>query len=346
MLADVLKKTEIERLESLRMEREKYNQPYKRDTIIYFSEIHKIGGIETWIYTLGKKYTFSVLYDKADDKQLERLKEIGVETILNVGQEIECNTLIEFLFNKRNIKRNIKAKRKLLFIHCIYESRHEVGNIPEYDEVYAVSKVAADSFEKVTGIKTKVLYNPIDIDKGDKPIILGVFSRLSAEKGKNRIMYIIEQLKSSNRPFLMLIFTDLPFEEKDSRVVFMNPTLDTKGWMEKCDWIVNPSDTEAGSYTLQEALKIGKPVVVTKLPILEEFNINESNAMILDFDMTNLDINKLWDIPKFKWNEPISKEWEDIMKKRVFRERNKEEVKKEEVKVEEPKKKTKKKAEK
>ena len=120
----------------------------------------------------------------------------------------------------------------------------------------------------------------------------------------------------------MLIFTDIPFEYNDSRVVFMKPTLNNIEWMKKCDYILNPSDTEAGSYTLQEALKIGKPLIVTRLPILEEFGINESNAKILKFDMSNLDIEDLWNIPKInKGQEPISKEWEEIMKKRVFRER-------------------------
>lgn len=40
--------------------------------------------------------------------------------------------------------------------------------------------------------------------------------------------------------------------------------------------------------------------------------------------MSNLDIDDLWNIPKVNWHEPVSKEWEDIMKKKVFRERNSE----------------------
>jgi glycosyltransferase involved in cell wall biosynthesis len=323
MLADVMKEREKERILELEKQRSIYNKPYKRDTIIYFNTIHTIGGIETWIYTLGKKYDFSVVYDKADKKQLERLNSIGIETILNVGQEIECNTLLLMLWDNNA---NIKAKKRYLFIHGVYNNSQEVGKIPEHDEVYAVSKVSAESFEKITGIKTKVMYNPIDIEKQDKPLIIGVFSRLSKEKGKERIKYIVDRLIEKNKEFLMLIFTDIPFEYNDSRVVFMKPTLNNIEWMKKCDYILNPSDTEAGSYTLQEALKIGKPLIVTRLPILKEFGINESNAKIIDFDMSNLDIDDLWNIPKVKWQEPISKEWDEIMKKRVFRERRAQEV--------------------
>ena len=318
MLADVVKQREQERIEQLQRERSKYNKPYKRDTIIYFSCLHTIGGIETWIYNLGKRYEFSVLYDKADKEQLKRLNDIGVETILNVEQPIECDTLLFMLWGN---KTNIKAKKKYLFLHGVYNNIEEVGTIPEYDKIYAVSKVASNSFYKVTGIKPKVLYNPIEIEYKNKPLIFGVFSRLSKEKGKDRIIYLLNKLVEHNKQFLMFIFTDLPFDYGDNRVVFIKPTLDIIGWMEKMDYIVQLSDTEAGSYTIQEALKIGKPLIITKLPILEEFGINESNAKILEFDMSNLDIEDLWDIPTVKkWKEPISKEWSDIMKKKVFRE--------------------------
>ena len=318
MLAEVIKQKEKERQEQLEIERQKYNKPYKRDTIIYFNTIHIIGGIETWIYNLGKRYEFSVVYDKADEEQLKRLESIGIETIKNMGQPIECDTL---LFMPHDNNANIKANKKYLFIHGLYNTKKEVGDIPEYDEIYACSKVASEYFEKVTGIKPKVMYNIIDIDTKEEPIILGVFSRLSKEKGKGRIIHLIDKLIENNKQFLMLIFTDLPFDYPDNRVVFIKPTLNNIGWMKKCDYILNPSDTEAGSLTMQEALKLGIPLITTKLDILDEFNINNSNAKILEFDMSNLDIEDLWNIPKVKWSEPISKEWEVIMKKKVFRER-------------------------
>ena len=335
MLADVVKEREKQRIEELQKERDKYNKPYKRDTIIYFNTIHTIGGIETWIYNLGKRYDFSVVYDKADKDQLERLADIGIETIWNVGQEIECNTLLFMLWDNNA---NIKAKKRYLFIHGLYNSMKEVGTIPEYDEIYAVSKTAADRFYKTTGIKPKVMYNPIDIDIKQEPLILGVFSRLSKEKGKDRIKYLLDKLNEQNKPYLMLIFTDLPFDYPG--VVFMKPTLDNIGWIKKCDYVVQLSDTEAGSYTMQESLKVGTPLITTKLDILEEFGINESNSKILEMNMSNLDIDDLWNIPKFKWNEPVSKEWEDLMKKKVLRAKKLEKIEPE-VKTE-PKKKVKK----
>lgn len=318
MLADVVKQQEKERQEAVELELAKYRRPYKRDTLIYFSYFHVIGGIETWIYNLAKRYEFSVVYDRAEENQIRRLEDIGVETIKNVGQEIECNTLLFCISGDGGIK----AKKKLLFIHGIYKSKDEIEKMPEYNEIYAVSQTAAECFDKVFGIKPKVLYNHVDIEEKEKPLIIGVFSRLSKEKGGHRVKYLADKLIEANKPFLMLIFTDLPFEYDENRVIFMKPTLDSMGWMKICDYICQLSDEEAGSLTIQEALKMGKPLIITKLPILEEFGINESNSKILEFDMSNLDIDDLWNIPEVNWCEPISKEWEDIMKKKVFRERN------------------------
>ena len=341
MLADVLKQKEIETNNLMKAEIEKYNHEYKRDTIIYFEHFHMIGGIETWVYNLAHYYEFSVVYDRADEGQIKRLNDLGIETIKNVGQKIECNNLLFCLFGDSSF---IKAKKRLLFIHGVYEDIKDIGEIPEYDEIYAVSKIAAEKFEALTNLKVKVLYNPVVVKPKEKALVFGVFSRLTKEKGKWRIEYLLNKLVEKNKPFLMIIFTDLPFDFNDKRVIFLNPVLNPTGWMQICDYVVQLSDTEAGSLTIQEALKLGKPLIITKLPILEEFGINETNSKLLDFNMMNLDIDDLWNIPKVNWNEPISKEWEDIMKKRVFRERQNEVIIEEPKKEETPKKTTKKKS--
>lgn len=317
MLADVIKQRNMEQQKIYQKEMELYNKPIKRETILYYSLIHMIGGIETWIYNLAKRFEITVVYDRADKKQLDRLKDIGTETIKNVGQPIECDNLLFPVFNNPTF---IKAKCRIAFIHGMYDCLGGLECIPEFDKIYAVSKKSSDAFYKTYGIKSTVLYNFVDIEIKEKPLIIGVFSRLSKEKGRDRLIYLLDKLKE--KPFLALIFTDLPFEYDDSRVIFLKPELNPYGWMNICDYVCQLSDTEAGCLTAQESLKLGKPLIITKLPILDEFGINESNAKILEFDMSNLDVEDLWNIPTVKnWKEPVSKEWGDIMKKKVFREK-------------------------
>lgn len=337
MLADVIKERDKLKQYLIQEDINQYNHPYKRDVIVYFSYLHIIGGIETWIKNLSKDYEFTLVYDTANKERLEYMKSLGIECIKYVGQPIECNILIRTLFGNSKIK----AKKTYLFIHGDYSKLTlDDIEIPEYDEIYAVSKISAEGYKKATGVDAKVLYNPVYVDKSIKPLIIGVFSRLSAEKGRKRIEYLIEKLEASNKPFLMFIFTDLPFETESKNVRFIEPVMNPSGWMEICDYICQLSDTEAGCYTMQEALKLGKPLIITKLPILDEFGIDESVAKIIDFDMSNLDIEDLWNIPAVNWKEPKSKEWDRIMKKRVLREKQ-EEPKIEIIEpVEEPKKKT------
>ena len=320
MLADVIKQREKERIRISEEEKEKYNHPYKRDTIIYFDNVYVIGGIQTWIQSLGKYYEFSVVYDKGSPERLKFMNDLGIETIRYVGQDIECNTLIYPPFGDPN---KIKAKKRILVLHGDYKEL-KIDKFPEFDEVYSVTEVTAKHFEDLTGVKAGVLHNPVEIIPTTKPLIFGVFSRLSKEKGKWRVQYLINKLKAQNKPFLMLVFTDFPFES-DENVVMMKPIMNVSGWIEKCDYIIQLSDTEASPLTVQEALKLGKPVIVTKLPMLEELGINETNAKILEFDMSNLDVEDLWNIPKFKWQEHEWKEWDNIMKKKVFREKYTEE---------------------
>jgi len=317
MLADVLKQKEIERRKNVLLDFDKWNKPVDRKMIIYYDSFHIIGGIETWIYNLATMYEFTVMYRRAYDNQIKRLEDIGCECIKYVGQPVKCDTLIFTLVGHLP---NIEARNRKLFIHGEYRTMEEIGTIPKHDEIYAVSEYVGQLFEKVTGIKCKTMYNPVVVNKEEiKPIIIGVFSRLSAEKGKERTKILIDKLVEKNKPFLIIIFTDLPFEYDDKRVIFIDPTLNIHGWMSICTYICQLSDREAASLTLQEGLKLGKPVIVTELPILKEFGINETNAKILDFNMTNLDVDDLWNIPKVNWKEPVSKEWEEIMKKKVFR---------------------------
>ena len=331
MLADVLKQREAERIKITQEEYAKFNKPFKRDTMIYFNDIYKVGGIQTWICNLAEDYEFSVVYDKGDSKRIKYLEDLGIECIKYVGQELECDTLIRCMWGTTPFKANFT----ILAIHGDYSKLiYRKEDVPEHDIVVAVSKDSAKGWKEYYGEEAEVIYNPVKI-REDKPIVIGCFSRLSAEKGVKRYKYLIEQLKSSGRPFLLLFFTDLPFEEEDSRVVFVEPVLNPIGYMRICDYIALLSDTEACPYNVLEALKIKKPLLITRLPILEEMGVNETNAKIYDFDMVNLDIDDLWNIPVVKdWKEPDSKGWDKYMKKRVFRELHKEvkEEPKEEVK--------------
>ena len=44
--------------------------------VFYFSEINSVGGVESWLWYLSKKYDFQVYYRKANSEQIKRLAQI------------------------------------------------------------------------------------------------------------------------------------------------------------------------------------------------------------------------------------------------------------------------------
>ena len=70
----------------------------------------------------------------------------------------------------------------------------------------------------------------------------------------------------------------------------MAPRLDVNRWLDQADFICQLSDTEACSYTINEALYRNKTIIVTPLPYLEEIGVKDGlNAYIMEFDCSNID---------------------------------------------------------
>ena len=110
MLAEVMKQREAEKIRHTQEEIAKYTHPYKRDTIIYFNDLYKLGGIQTWIVNLHQKYEFSVVYDKGNEDRIKYMESLGIDLIKYVGQDIECNTLIRCMWGNTPIR----AKKTIL----------------------------------------------------------------------------------------------------------------------------------------------------------------------------------------------------------------------------------------
>ena len=69
----------------------------------------------------------------------------------------------------------------------------------------------------------------------------------------------------------------------------MKNRLDLGKFMNKADWIIQPSICEGDSYTLKEALYRGIPVVVCELGYFKEIGIKDGeNALFLNEDCSNV----------------------------------------------------------
>ena len=152
-------------------------------TNIFYLNIAKIGGIETFIYYLAKnykKYDITIIYKTADVQQLNRLKKY-VRCVKYNNQIIKCKKAF-FNYNM-DIIDNVEAEEYYQILHGDYNA----VNIPyntnnKITKYLGVSKIVCDSFYKATGIKADLIYNPVFIEPPTKILKLISATRLTCEK--------------------------------------------------------------------------------------------------------------------------------------------------------------------
>ena len=263
--------------------------------VYYVGVLNFIGGIETFIYELAKKYKdidLAIFYKHIPDIQLKRLQKY-VRCIEYKGQHIKCKKA--FFNNDVDAIDNIEADEYIQFIHGDYKGLSWLPSTSDkINKYYAVSQAACNSFKELTGKECEVCYNPITINKPKRVLKLISATRLTAEKGKNRMIKLANALAKANIPYVWLIFTDDIDAIDNPNVCYMKPRLDIRDYIASADYVVQLSNTEAYSYTILESLSLEVPVIVTPVPSFYEQGINESNSIVIDFDMENIPIEDIY----------------------------------------------------
>lgn len=280
--------------------------------IIYVNDLNVIGGVETYVHELLKKYSnldICVVYKTAYENQLKRIKqyckaykhtdEILVCDVCIINYDI---TIIPYICESAKIYQGIHAD----YDHPYYITHnYKPPTDPRIDKYIAITKHIADTFSGVSGIpKNKIIqhYNPLTIEDTKKTIILISPTRLTPEKGEKRMQEMVNALDNAKVNYIWFIFTDSEHTIDSPNVVYREPTLDIGKWMDIADYLVQLSDSEGCSYSINEMLYRNKPVIVTPLHYLDELGIKDGkNCYILKHDCSNMDhiIKNITKIPKF-----------------------------------------------
>ena len=280
----------------------------KYANVFYVPHFNIIGGIETYIYELVKKYKdldITVVYSdiSSDRNQLNRIRKYA--RVIKLGEEkIKCERL--FIMYRCNID-VFEADYIIQITHADYKAQKLIPNKdPRINEHYAVSKAVAKTYEEISGLETKVCYNPLTIEKTKKVLLLISGTRLTKEKGKARIEILANKLDEAGIPYLWLIFTNDKNAINNPNIVYMKPRLDIRNYIAIADYIVQLSDTEAWSYSVLESLCLSTPVIITPIPCFDEMGIKSGvNGYVLPFDMKEIPIEDIYNnIPKFTFKAP------------------------------------------
>lgn len=278
--------------------------------IVVYNKIVKLNGVYThdlnFIKTFGKDYEITYVYEAGDTPLLNKIAE-HAKLLQNKGQVIETDLCIySSLYQGAH---QIKARKFIQMLHADLKAWKVNYKPVHIDYHVAVGQGVADSFKEHNGMDSVVIPNMLAEDvKVEKVLRLVTASRIAEGKGFDRTTVLARKLQEAGRPFIWEIYGGgAPNYINNLRynltyipeVVLMGERTGIQSFMACSDYVVQLSDNEGYCYSIHEALQIGKPVIATRWPGIEEVVKDGENGYILDMDLGNLDINKLYDsIPK------------------------------------------------
>lgn len=285
--------------------------------VFYFHTLNSIGGIETFFYNLGKKYgksfDITLFYRHGDPAQIERLSQYIRVKRYREGQTIRCKRA--FCCFNTDIMENIEADEYYQMLHGDYTS---LGVWPEQNpkiqKWISVSEVVRDAYKRGKGEDSIVSYNPFVPVKPRKVLNLVSATRLTPDKGFNRMVALAEAFDKANIPFLWTVFTDSPKINANPSIICLSPRLDVINFIANADYYVQLSDAEGYCYSIVEALSAGTPVIATNFKVIHEIGVvNGKNGWILPMDMKNLPIAEIYKgLKKFQYT-PLEDKWGELL---------------------------------
>lgn len=294
----------------------------RHKNIVYITDLGELGGVETYVYQLIKKYhmyDIAVVYKTARNSQLDRLSKYCY-TYKHQGQKIFCDvaiinydsSIIDYITPeiwRQNLKEG-DYRGIYQGIHADYTQSNYYKVIPGDDRVkeyLAITKYIKKTYSELKNVENiRLCYNPLDISDETKPLILVSATRLTSIKGKDRMIALAKELDKRGINYIWYVFTNDTRGIDSPNVIFMQPRLDVWKWICQADYVIQLSDSEACSYTINEALYRNVPVIVTPLPYLKEIGYKDKKTgYTLEFDLSNLKevVDNILNIPKFTFKQ-------------------------------------------
>lgn len=308
------------------------NRKDSKKIVVYTSRVFTIGGIETAIYNIAKTfsdYDLTFIFGEGDIEQMLRVAQYRPVKI-DDGSDIDCDVLIVMGYDGlKRIKGKIIAGKIYHQIHADWSVLKEKGLYKDYqietngiDKFLAVSETAKKGLKKAFGLESVVVPNILaKQDYGEFRIFL-TLSRLEAEKGGNILLRMLERFRTANKHFVWIICGGGSEQSKvikalsaNKNVILLPPAIENEWLLPKVDYLVQTSLTESYCYSIHQALAVGTPVISTRIPEAEKVIRNGENGYLVNFDLSDLDIDKVFEKrPEFKaTSEKVEPVWGKVL---------------------------------
>lgn len=306
------------------------------DMLIYEHVISDMGGNVTsmlnFVKPMSEFYNITVIYKNISPNILKELRKYAVCTTYTY-QHFDTDILV-WNSSWGEYPNTISFKKApTQILHADYEEVFKMCGfrytIPNYPTNYvAVSNHVSKVFERMYGIKSKVIHNLLNPDiKVEKVLRLISCTRITKEKGLDNIVKFAQMLMKFNKKFIWLIFGNgnIPNELKMiPNIVFMGVSYDLTSYVADSDYLIHLSFSEGDPFCTKEALQVNVPCITTSYPATYEQIEDGVNGYILDFDLFKKGTDKDWEktldkiynkIPKFQYenkNDEIIKQWLEV----------------------------------
>lgn len=288
------------------------------NNLFYLSCIDDIGGIETFLYNIAAKYgdrDILIVYSHGDRAQINRLQRVARVKKFD-WTVIRCRRA--FWAYNADILDYVVADEHIMMLHGDYKALGMWGSLPTYPQItryIGVSRQVCASFEELSGKHAELAYNPLVVPEPRKMLRLISATRLSREKGRDRMEILAKALDRAGIRYTWEVFTNDTNPIPGDNFVWRKPRLDIIDHIAAADYLVQLSDTEGCPYAIREALAVGTPVIVTDIPVIHEEGmvINGENGWILPLDMSDLPLREIaHGLPPFTWTPPPDR-WDEIL---------------------------------
>lgn len=301
------------------------DRPIKASLILFQKFVSEIGGLETFIYEFLKAYhdVYDIIfvYRESDPKQLRRYSKL-VKCLKFNNQRFECDKYL-CVSNQDNIADNVVSTENWygMMIHADYAAMKWAYKSHKKTTInIAVSKIAKQGILKqCPNLPCEVIYNLQETPETIKPLVLISATRLSWEKGEDKMYQLEDKLCEAGIPHIWMVFTDHP-KNWYKNMAFVKGNLEVEHYIKMADYYITCSQTESWGYSTDLALKLGVPVVATYYPALDEQGVVDGdNGYILKQDLSNVDdvVNKMINKrlkDNFSYNPKDSKQqWIDFL---------------------------------
>jgi len=273
----------------------------------YYHHINSIGGVEIAILNLIEKlhkhYNITVAYTASfsDIEMLIRMSKYA--NIVNLNhKQIEVDTVV--YCSIYCIKDKIKSNKQLRWVHGCLGDMKVILPKEQIDNYIAVGNVCKEQLDlQLTGNKSTLIYNELNSSMGKlseefipekKTLTLVTVSRISKEKGFERMLKIAEKIKGID--YIWHIVGegyDKGYEAHIKKLapknwVFHGKLENPFPYIKNADFLLQLSDYEAFGYVLLESLVLGTTVITTDYSSASEM-INQSNGYIVKKDLSDFD---------------------------------------------------------